>query len=313
MFKGYIYRHWIVNEEGIEKSYIGKTKQKLNRRWGTDGKGYLKDGKGKPSVTKFANAIRKYDWNNFNHEILLVIERSNEQELDFWLNEWEKYYIEKYDSYCNGYNETLGGDGGTGLKGEKNGMYGKVGELSPMYGVHRYGKDNPNYGHYWSEEQKQNASEKHKGRKTSEETKHKQSEAQKERAKKSGYVNSMKGKHHTEEAKQKMSEAHKGEKNGMYGRTHTDEVKQKLSDIRSHSVVCIETGQVFKSVKEAGLWCNLKNKSDIGACIRGRQKTAGKHPITKEPLHWMYYEDYLELQKEKQNTKEKDLVTNEVA
>lgn len=32
------------------------------------------------------------------------------------LSEKEKYFIEKYDSYNNGYNLTLGGEGGTGMK-----------------------------------------------------------------------------------------------------------------------------------------------------------------------------------------------------
>ena len=27
-------------------------------------------------------------------------------------------------------------------------------------------------------------------------------------------------------------------------------------------------------------------RKDIGACINGRQHTAGKHPITGEKLHW---------------------------
>lgn len=36
--KGYIYRHWVINDKGEEKSYIGKTTQKPHRRW-RSGKG----------------------------------------------------------------------------------------------------------------------------------------------------------------------------------------------------------------------------------------------------------------------------------
>lgn len=47
-------------------------------------------------------AIRKYGKENFNFEVL--------EETDF-PNEREKYYIQLYNTYHNGYNETLGGDG----------------------------------------------------------------------------------------------------------------------------------------------------------------------------------------------------------
>ena len=104
MYKGYIYRHWIVNDKGIEKSYIGKTTQKPNRRWKS----------GKVYVNKFGNAIRKYGWNNFNHEIIGVVESDSKYQLNLDLNEWEKYYIDKYDSFYNGYNSTLGGEGTVG-------------------------------------------------------------------------------------------------------------------------------------------------------------------------------------------------------
>ena len=37
-------------------------------------------------------------------------------------------------------------------------------ENHPMYGKHRFGKDNPNYGNYWTDEQKQKQSEILKGK-----------------------------------------------------------------------------------------------------------------------------------------------------
>ena len=60
MFKGYIYRHWIINDKGIEKSYIGKTtKEKVGDRWGKGGSQYL------TYKNAFNNAIRKYGWITF--------------------------------------------------------------------------------------------------------------------------------------------------------------------------------------------------------------------------------------------------------
>lgn len=97
MYKGYIYRHWLGN-----KSYVGQTRMETpEQRW-KDGKGY--------EDTRFGRAIAKHGWNNFAHEVLLAFECETKEELVFWLNQWEMYYIEKYDSFNNGYNSTTGGD-----------------------------------------------------------------------------------------------------------------------------------------------------------------------------------------------------------
>ena len=97
MFKGYIYRHWLGS-----KSYIGQTRMETpEQRW-KDGKGY--------EDTRFGRAIKKHAWHNFGHEVLLVFKCETKEELVFWLNQWEAYYIEKYDSFNNGYNSTTGGD-----------------------------------------------------------------------------------------------------------------------------------------------------------------------------------------------------------
>jgi hypothetical protein len=99
MYKGYIYRHWLG-----DKSYIGQTYVETpQQRWGKDGKGYY-------NQTKFGRAIKKYGWHNFGHEVLLTFECETKEELVFWLNQWEAYCIEKYDSFNNGYNSTTGGD-----------------------------------------------------------------------------------------------------------------------------------------------------------------------------------------------------------
>lgn len=83
------------------KKYIGITKQDANKRW-NKGLGYYKQ-------PKFFNAIKKYGWNNFIHEILVDNIETLEQ-----ANEIEKEYIKKFDTFHNGYNNTLGGDGTNG-------------------------------------------------------------------------------------------------------------------------------------------------------------------------------------------------------
>ena len=110
MFRGYIYRHWIINDGGIEKSYIGQTRQNnVEVRWGINGNGYKPQND--KEYTKFWNAICKYGWDSFNHDILEVVENETVEELVKELNKLEKEYIKKYDSYYNGYNSTIGGEG----------------------------------------------------------------------------------------------------------------------------------------------------------------------------------------------------------
>lgn len=45
----------------------------------------------------------------------------------------------------------------------------------------------------------------------------------------------------------------------------------------------IYIGQAIKAAK----WCNI-SESCIRACANGKQKTAGKHPQTNEPLKWKW-------------------------
>lgn len=256
MYKGYIYRHWIINDKGAEKNYIGQVYNRTPKERWNDGKGYTT---GKQDH-KFARAIKKYGWDNFNHKVLFSIECETLEELVFWLDEWEKYYIEKYDSFKHGYNGTLGGRGSLGRT----------------------------YTH--TEETKKRLSEIRKGSKLSEEHKRKIGEAM------TGIVfsekrnfkisESLKGVKHSDERKRKNSEAHKGQ-------TVTDETKKKLSvafkgekNPNARKVICLENEMIFGSVREAEQWCG---KGRITSCCRGKQKTAGGY-------HWMYYDDYLEQQ-----------------
>lgn len=82
------------------KVYIGLTKQDPHRRW--------KNGLGYQSSPHFWNAIQKYGWDSFKHEILLC---------DLTIEDacfYESYYIALYDSTNSekGYNEKFGGQTG---------------------------------------------------------------------------------------------------------------------------------------------------------------------------------------------------------
>lgn len=154
-----VYKHIFPNG----KVYIGQTSKKPENRWHR-GFGYYKQ-------NFVFNAIKKYGWDNIQHQI--ISEHLTKKEAD-WL---ERYLILYYESYKQekGYNLTLGGDGAENyhhteetkkkmsetskrnwedpkyrekasaslkglLVGEKNGMWGKgyliAGEKHPMWGKH---------------------------------------------------------------------------------------------------------------------------------------------------------------------------------
>lgn len=97
-----IYKHTnLING----KSYIGQTSAvNPSSRW-ANGKGYSKRN------PVFYNAIQKYGWQNFSHEILvdnvLTLEEANKLEIEFIA----KYHTYIKDVNCCGYNTTLGGSG----------------------------------------------------------------------------------------------------------------------------------------------------------------------------------------------------------
>ena len=90
------------------KNYIGQT---INLK---DRKRCLYNPNKYYSGHKLDNAIKKYGIENFKYEIVVQIIESDKFKLRERLDELEVYYIEKYDSYNNGYNMTLGGSGSKG-------------------------------------------------------------------------------------------------------------------------------------------------------------------------------------------------------
>lgn len=83
-----IYKHTnLINN----KSYIGITSQKCQNRWGINGKGY-------ELQPKFYNAIQKYGWDNFQHDILYT-DLNKETALKI-----ESELIKEYNTIENGYN-----------------------------------------------------------------------------------------------------------------------------------------------------------------------------------------------------------------
>lgn len=82
------------------KVYIGKTTYNANERL----KQHIKDSFG--GTSKLYTAANIYGWESFEIEVI-----EDNIISDTELNKLEKYYIDKYDSFNNGYNGTLGGEG----------------------------------------------------------------------------------------------------------------------------------------------------------------------------------------------------------
>lgn len=264
----YIHRNKINN-----KVYIGQTCQKPEYRWGEGGKRYAQ-------CPRFYNAIQKYGWDSFEHIILftnLTLEEANakEEELISFYNATQEQY---------GYNLQKGG------VNRETATETRI-KLSTST-LNRW-KD-PNFKKHFSEIMKEKWKDPEYREKILKARKGKHyisfqgreniSKARKEYIAIHGTPTQGKG--HTEETKQKIRESKIGEKNPMYGKTTSDKQKQKMKEINSCPVRCLETQQIFSSRKEAAQWCGLKSSSGISDCLSGAKKSAGKHPITKEKLHW---------------------------
>ena len=259
------------------KKYIGQTCQKPEYRWGKEGKGY-------EQCPLFYSAIQKYGWDNFEHIIILTglsAEEANlkEQELISFYKTTQKEF---------GYNLQKGGN---------NRIINESTRKKLSFSTTNRWKD-PEFQKYFSDLMKQKWQDpayrekvfKAKMGKShiSEEGKKRISEARKKYIEEHGTPTQGKG--HSEIAKQKIRESKLGEKNPMYGKTTSDKQKQVMKAIMSSPVMCIETQQIFPSRKEAAEWCGLKSSSGISEYLAGRKKSAGKHPITKEKLHWQNVE-----------------------
>lgn len=104
-FIGYIYS---ITNLLNGHTYIGKTND-VERRWKEHRYGH--------GGTAILNkAFKKYSLDNFLFDVVAEIPFDSIEELNDILAQLEVYYIELYDTFHNGYNATIGGDGTSGYK-----------------------------------------------------------------------------------------------------------------------------------------------------------------------------------------------------
>lgn len=94
---------YVITNTINQKQYVGKTSYSIEKRW----KEHCYDCK-KNKIDQHRplyNAMQKYGIENF--VISILEDHINEDEID----DREKFWISKLDTYYHGYNATLGGDG----------------------------------------------------------------------------------------------------------------------------------------------------------------------------------------------------------
>ena len=79
----------------------------------------------------------------------------------------------------------------------------------------------------------------------------------------------------------------------QYISANEKQIEKILNKILHSKIICLTTNEIFNTQLEAGIKYNINTKT-ISKCCRGKVKSAGKHPETKEKLVWMYLKDYQE-------------------
>lgn len=269
--KGYVYSITFPSN----KRYIGITTKNPKTRYREHISHALYGNCGQRKIYK---AINKYGADNLKFEVLVEIEKETKELLLKDLCLLEQKYINDFDSFFNGYNCTLGGEGTFGLVGELNQFYGKkhtpetINRLKELASVRKH-----------TEETKRKISEAGKGRKHSKESIEKMKQ-RKERKQvicldtNDTFNSSTDCSNHFKIARSDIRKVCEGERitaHGMKFRYIIDGVIQEVQEPenkRVRKVKCVQTGKVYDSIKECCADLGVRHQH-VSAILRGRQKT----------------------------------------
>lgn len=226
-----------IHTSPSNKRYIGITSQKPERRWRNNGNGYS-------DSPVFFNAIKRYGWDNFNHEIMLSGLSYEEAEM------YEVMFIRLFRSTDRryGYNMESGGTSGKRLS-----------ELTKQkLSIANAGKGNPDALRKWI----LNNGPWNKGTKglTSHTDDWKKNMSQK-----------MSGKNNPAYGKDYSNKRNYAEENHPKGKDHWHATLIKQYDKEGNYIRTFET---ITAVAHALGKNTAYDVSNVVACARGRRKTA---------------------------------------
>lgn len=293
-----------ITSNDTGKCYIGQSID-IENRWLQ----HICTAKYEIDNNKFYNAIRKYGYENFTYEVIEECDKAQEV-----LDDRERYWIEYYNSYYDGYNSTKGGQSKAWIydpeiirKMWDDGF--TTGEIRQILGCGKSTVNNRLQGY-----KDFNTYTSHK-RSCGSGAKFREFLQQSEKQKRffgetitihqydllGNYIASYNSLEDAAKAingacPENIGQCFRGEHlhRTAYGYQWSKEKVDKMpmtSTAQGTLVHCITTDMYFPSVPEATKWCGLKSTSNIKDCCRGLVKSAGKHPITGEKLKWEYIKD----------------------
>ncbi len=260
---GYIY---MVKNLVNGKMYFGITEDNFDTRYGGDIAKHTHN-------DHLKRSIKKYGIENFEINEKFDVAYTEDEMWDL-----EDLYICIYNTLDPryGYNKRRSGSKRKGCgkfseEAKKKMSDSKKGktfseETRQLWSEQKKGEGNPNYGKHWDDEHKKKISDSVSKATT-------------------GEKNPMYGKKHTDKAKRKISEKAKGRKASNETKVKMSKKRQGMDNPNSKKVICLETNEIFNTIGEAKQWCGA---SSIGQCCLGKISYSGKHPTTREKLHWKY-------------------------
>lgn len=247
------------------KKYIGQSVDIMHRFY---------DHRSDLNANKHYNSHLQRAWNMYGEDnfIFYILE-----ECDFdTLDDREKYYVKLFSANIPefGYNKNSGGKGTTQeLRIKLSNAAAKsvwTEERKRQLSIKMSGENNPFYGEIHTEASKRKIAENHIDI--------------------SGANNPMYGQQHSEDTKNKISQNKKGQ---MPSQKALEKNRARIGEKhpRHRPIYCPELDRTFwgsTQVEQEG----ITKQSYVASVLRCRQKTAGKHPVTGEPLHWVYTSEY---------------------
>lgn len=224
--------------------YVGITQQDPERRW-QKGHGYRKQ-------SVFWNAIKKYGWDGFTHEIVA----SGLSEVEAWTIERE--LIDRYKSSDRnyGYNRSTGGE--SGAKGV------------PKNETQRAAASRALKQKWQDPEYREKAKERLLKASQTEEARRKRAE-------------SNMGRVVSEETRSKISKSQRGIKRSPFTSEHIQHMKEHhKGGADKRPVFCVEQNTIYASINDAARETGI-NKKGISGCCR-----CVKHYNTAGGYHWKF-------------------------